>query len=947
MLLPLAVAAPLVTAALLPLLGRRFGRGVALPAAAVLAGVAAALGREVPAVLDGGVTTWSRPWLPDAGVALALRLDALGLLFALVVTVVGVLVMLYAWRYFEADDPAAVRTVALLSLFAAAMLGVVLADDVILLFVAWELTSITSFFLIGGDGTKGAAGARRALLVTALGGLALLAAAVLLTQAAGTTSLAGILAAGPEVRAAGTAAAMVVLVALAAGTKSAQVPFQFWLPGAMVAPTPVSTYLHAATMVKAGVYLLLRLAPAFQGLPLWHGTLVLVGGTTAVLGAWVAVTRRDLKALMAYSTVSQLGLLVALVGLGTPLALGTAGLHVLAHALFKAALFMSVGVVDHATGTRDLDRLGGLGRALPGTAVAAALAAAGMAGIPPLLGFITKEEALAAFLKGAGTYGAPAWTGDVGLTLIVVASIGTVAYSLRFVLGTFTGPLRTPVHHRPGALLEAPAAVLAAASLAGGLLVGGLTPVLDRLGADLGGGVVGVELKLWHGVTPVLLTTLGVLAAGLVVELARGRLSGLLRAGRLPSGEAAFDATYDATLRLGGRVRATSGSDGLPAFLGPPLAAAVGLLALGAVAVAPVGTPPDSQAPDWVLLLLLAVGVLGVTQSRSRIGAVAGLSLVGFLVAGWFVLHGAPDLALTQLLVEALTVALVVVVFRRLPDTFAAGARVRRTVAAATAAAVGTGLTAVTWLAVGRQGRSDLGDRYLARAQELTGGRNVVNTILVDFRALDTLGEIGVLAIAAAGIFALIRTPAERPLGPPRATPIDRGGDLRWRGTGGIEGPILRLMTELVAPALLVVSAWLLWRGHQDVGGGFIGGLAAGAAAVLLYLSQGHERLWRSRWFRTLPLTGAGLGIALGHALSGPVTGGAFLPGGKLSLPFGVTAARSLVFDVGVFVVVIGMVIGVLRHLGQGLPEDEPADDRGGPGDRGDRGPTDDAEVGA
>ncbi|MGA1775388.1 MAG: NADH-quinone oxidoreductase subunit L, partial [Nitriliruptoraceae bacterium] len=383
MLLPLAVAAPLVAAALLPLLGRRFGRGVALPAAAVLAGVAAALGREVPAVLDGGVTTWSRPWLPDAGVALALRLDALGLLFALVVTVVGVLVMLYAWRYFEADDPAAVRTVALLSLFAAAMLGVVLADDVILLFVAWELTSITSFFLIGGDGTKGAAGARRALLVTALGGLALLAAAVLLIQAAGTTSLAGILAAGPEVRAAGTAAAMVVLVALAAGTKSAQVPFQFWLPGAMVAPTPVSTYLHAATMVKAGVYLLLRLAPAFQGLPLWHGTLVLVGGTTAVLGAWVAVTRRDLKALMAYSTVSQLGLLVALVGLGTPLALGTAGLHVLAHALFKAALFMSVGVVDHATGTRDLDRLGGLGRALPGTAVAAALAAAGMAGLPP------------------------------------------------------------------------------------------------------------------------------------------------------------------------------------------------------------------------------------------------------------------------------------------------------------------------------------------------------------------------------------------------------------------------------------------------------------------------------------------------------------------------------------------------------------------------------------
>ena len=933
MLLPLAVATPLVAAAVLPALGRRLGRDVAIPAAAVLAGVAVALGREVPAVLDGSVLTWSRPWLPGTGVAAALRLDGLGLLFALVVTVVGVLVMAYARWYFADDDPAAIRTVALLTLFAAAMLGVVLADDVILLFVAWELTSITSFFLIGGDGTKGAAGARRALLVTAMGGLALLAGAVLVARSAGTTSLAGIIAAGPEVRGAATATAAVVLVVLAAATKSAQLPFQFWLPGAMVAPTPVSTYLHAATMVKAGVYLLLRMAPAFQGLAVWHGTLVLLGGATAVLGAWVAVTRRDLKALMAYSTVSQLGLLVALVGLGTPLALGTAGLHVLAHALFKAALFMTVGVVDHATGTRDLDRLGGLGRVLPGTAAAAALAAAGMAGIPPLLGFVTKEEALAAFLKGAGTYGAPAWTGGVGLTLIVVASVGTVAYSLRFVLGTFAGPLRTPVHHRPGVGLEAPAVLLAVASFVAGLAVGTLTPVLDRLGLDLGGGAPGVELKLWHGVTPVLLTTLGVLAAGLAVGLS-SRLVERLGTGRLPSGEAAFDAAYDATLRLGGRVRATSSSDGLPAFLGPPLLTAVGLLGLGAARIAPRGTPPDSPVLDWVLLALLVVGILGVTQSRSRIGAVAGLSLVGFLVAGWFVLHGAPDLALTQLLVEALTVALVVVVFRRLPDTFAAGGRVRHRTAALTAVVVGTGLGAVTWLAVGRQGRSAVGDRFLARAEELTGGRNVVNTILVDFRALDTLGEIGVLAVAAAGIFALIRTPAERPLGPPRAEPLDRGDALRWRGTGGIEGPILRVMSELVAPVLLVVAAWLLWRGHQDVGGGFIGGLAAGAAVVLLYLSQGHERLWRSRWFRTLPLTGAGLGVALAHALSGPVTGDAFLPGGKLTLPFGVTVARSLVFDVGVFVVVVGMVIGVLRHLGQGLPEDEPAADRGGPDDR-------------
>jgi len=956
-LLPAAVAAPLLAAALLPLVGRLLarpldrsdargpaagsrragrrrwsGRDAAVPAGVVLAATAAALAREVPAVVDGAVLTWSRPWLPGGALDVALRLDALGLLFALVVTVVGVMVMGYARWYFEADDPAAGRTVALLTLFAGAMLGLVLADDVILLFVFWELTSITSFFLIGGDGTKGAVGARRALLVTALGGLALLAGAVLLAQAAGTGSLAGIIAAGPGVRAAGTATAAALLVILAAATKSAQLPFHFWLPGAMVAPTPVSTYLHAATMVKAGVYLLLRFAPTFQGLAVWHGTLVVVGGATAVLGAWVAVSRRDLKALMAYSTVSQLGLLVALIGLGTPLALGTAGLHVLAHALFKAALFMTVGVVDHATGTRDLDRLGGLGRRLPATAAAAALAAAGMAGLPPLLGFVTKEEALAAFVKGAGTYGAPTWTGPVGLALLVAASIGTVAYSLRYVLGTFAGPLRTEVHHRPGAALEAPALLLAIVSLLAGLAVGRLTPVLDRLGADLGGGAPGIDLALWHGVTPVLVTTLAVVAAGLAVEVGRRRLAALLRPGRLPAGDVAFDAVHDGVVGVGARVRVTSEAHGLPVYLAPPLAVAAALLLLGLLRTPVVGVSPTGPALDWGLLALLAAGVLGVTQSRSRIGAVAGLGLVGFLVAGWFVLHGAPDLALTQLLVESLTVALVVVVFRRLPDTFAAGGRLRHGAAGAIAVTVGAILAGTTWLTVGRRGRSDIGDRFLDRAEDLTGGRNVVNTILVDFRALDTLGEVGVLALAAAGIFALVRAPAERPLGPPRASALVDVDAPTWRGTGGIEGPILRLMTAVIAPALLLVAVWLLWRGHQEVGGGFIGGLAAGAAAVLLYLSQGHQRLWGSRWFRTLPLTGAGLGVALAHGFSGLLTGDAFLPGGKVAVPLLGTVARSFVFDVGVFVVVIGMVIGILRHLGQGLQEDEPAADRGGPG---------------
>lgn len=473
MLLALIVAAPMLAAALTPVLGRRLGRNVAAFNGLVLLALVIALLRELPGVLDGEVVTFSQAWIPS-GPSLDLRLDALALVFALVVTLIGVLVMAYALRYFERDDPDAVRIPALLALFAGAMLGVVLADDIFLLFVAWELTSITSFFLIGGTG-KGAKGATRALLVTAIGGLALLAAAILIGSAVGSPTLSVITAQAATVQGSSLAVPIVILLLLAAGTKSAQVPFHFWLPGAMVAPTPVSTYLHAATMVKAGVYLLLRMAPTFDGFMVWHVSLVLVGGATAVLGAWVALVQRDLKRLMAYSTVSQLGLMTALVGLGTPLALGIATIHVLAHALFKAALFMTVGIVDHETGTRDLNRLGGLRHALPLTAAAGTLAALSMAGLPPLLGFITKEEALAALVKGVP---GSAWLGTVGLVLIVLASVGTVAYSLRYVSGTFFGPVRTEAHHAPVGF-ELPALLLAVAGLVLGPLSSRLTP-LDR-----------------------------------------------------------------------------------------------------------------------------------------------------------------------------------------------------------------------------------------------------------------------------------------------------------------------------------------------------------------------------------------------------------------------------------------------------------------------------------
>ncbi len=928
MLLPLAVAAPLVAAALTPLLGRFLGRRVAAVDGAVLLLVAIALGRELPTVLSGASVTWTRPWLHDGSLSFSLRLDALALVFALVVTVIGVLVMAYSLRYFGPEDPSAVRVTALLSLFAGAMLGVVLADDVILLFVAWEVTSITSFFLIGGDG-KGSKGATRALLVTAVGGLALLAGSLLLSIAAGTGSIVGITASAAAVQASPLLVPAILLILLAAATKSAQFPFHFWLPGAMVAPTPVSTYLHAATMVKAGIYLLLRIAPTFDGVLLWHASLVLVGGATAVLGAWVALVQRDLKRLMAYSTVSQLGLLTALIGLGTPLALGIATLHVLAHALFKAALFMTVGVVEHETGTRDLDRLGGLRRTLPLTAIAGTLAALSMAGLPPLLGFITKEEALAALVKGVAGV---AWLGAVGLLLVVIASIGTVAYSVRYIIGTFFGTVRTEAHHAPVGF-ELPALLLAVTGLVLGPLSSSLTPLLEVLGVQLGGGSPGVKLALWHGLTVPLGLSALIVSVGALLARVRPTVERAVENRWHPSGERAFDRTYDATLSFGGLIRRTATSHSLASYLLPVLAVLVMLLARGARDVSAAGVVPASPAIDWALIMLLAGAILGIVQAQSRIAAVAALGLAGFLVAGWFVLHGAPDLALTQLLVEALTVALVIVVFRRLPDTFSRGGWPRRRGAAAVATLVGTGIGWLAWLVVGRSGRSAIGSRFLDEAEPITGGNNVVNTILVDFRALDTLGEITVLVVAALGIYTLVRLPVMRPLGPPTLPRFTDGrtDDPTFSGTGAIESVILRLMTDLLAPVLVVTSLWLLLRGHDAVGGGFIGGLTAGAAAVLLYLSQGHERLWQSLWFRTMPLIGVGLVIATTYGLAGLSTSGNFLAGGKIALPGGYTLANSLVFDIGVYLVVVGLVVAILRHLGQGTPEDEPVAARGGP----------------
>ncbi|MEX1162715.1 MAG: hydrogen gas-evolving membrane-bound hydrogenase subunit E [Nitriliruptor sp.] len=916
----MSVAAVFVLAALTPLLVRGLGRDAGYVGAAVLAGIAVWLGASTPTVLGGEAVTAEVRWIPQVDISFTLRMDGIGLLFALIVLGIGAVVLAYAARYFGRDQRRkASRYLALLTFFAGAMLGLVLADDVVLLFVFWELTSISSFFLIGGLG-EGKAGATRALLITSIGGLALFAGAILLGVEGGTTSLSALAADPSAIVASPLAPVIVVLLLLAVATKSAQLPFHFWLPGAMVAPTPVSTYLHAATMVKAGIYLLFRTTGILSEVPMWTPTLVVLGGATAVYAAFVATTQDDLKGLLAFSTVSQLGMIVLILGVGTPLAIAVAGLYTLSHALYKATLFMTVGIIDSATGTRSLAALGGLRRHLPLVALAGGLAAISMAGLLPLVGFVAKEEAFAALLHAE-----TAWVGPVGTALAVLASFGTFAYSARYYLGTFEGPVRTPAHRAPAGFVL-PAVLTGVAGLALGLVVPVLDPLVNGLARDATGTDPELHLALWHGLTLPLGLSILVVLVGSALYLQRDRVTGLLTRRPLPRGADVFDRAYDGLLALGSRVGRTSTSDATVTYLLPVLLTAVAVVgaATATIDLSDLGAPAPSLAGDGVVIVLLLGAVIAAVVARGRLAAIAALGLTGFTVAVWFVLLGAPDLALTQILIETLTVALVVVVFRRLPGRFPNAGRRRRVLGIVTAALVGTGAATATYLATGRRELSDIGGSLLAEGQDLTGGANVVNTILVDFRALDTLGEVVVLAIAALGILALVRfVPRDAVPMPHRDDPTAAiepdFSDARFGGAGMIGSQLLRTTTAMLAPAMVVASLWLLLRGHNAVGGGFIGGLVAGAAIVLRYFSHGHADIWHARTTRTVPTVGIGVLIAVGYGLGGLGLTGAFLAGGKIPLPFVDDVAASLVFDIGVYVVVVGLVASIIRHLGQSV----------------------------
>lgn len=711
----------------------------------------------------------SYPWVPGLGINLSFYVDGLSLLFALLISGIGALVVIYAGGYL-AGKPQLGPFYAIVLMFMASMLGLVLANNVITLFVFWELTSLTSYLLIGLDHKRetARAAALQALLVTGSGGLALLAGLVLLGQAGGSLELATLLSQGGVIREHALYLPILLLILLGAFTKSAQFPFHFWLPNAMEAPTPVSAYLHSATMVKAGVYLLARLSPVLGGTEAWHYLVTGAGTVTMLLGVLLALRQTDLKRILAYSTVSTLGALVLLLGLDTTLSVKAAMLFLLAHALYKGALFLVAGAVDHETGTRDVRRLGGLARAMPITAVAAVLAALSMAGLPPMLGFINKELLYEATLQAPR---AAAWVTAAGVTanMLLVAVAGIVGFRPFF---GRRGETPKKAHEASLALWLGPA-VLAGLGLLTGLFPEVIPSALVSAAASaVRGQPTQVTLKLWHGINPVFALSVLTVAVGAALYAGGGalrravaRFAPWIIAVVRNAGRWGPERGYELALRgLNSVAKAQTSvlqSGYLRFYLIIIIVTTVGLggyaLASRSSLAWPVGQPVAIRFYEVLVGLFILAATLLAVLSSSRLTVVAALGVVGYGVALIYTFFGAPDLAMTQFAIETLTVFLFVLVLYRLPRFANLSSRPARIRDALVALAAGGLMTTLVLMATAAPLQSRVSPFFAENAAPLAKGRNIVNVILVDFRGLDTLGEITVLAVAAIGVYALLK----------------------------------------------------------------------------------------------------------------------------------------------------------------------------------------------
>ncbi len=909
-------------------------------------------------VAAGEIIKAQSSWVPSLGLGFYLRMDGYAWLFALLISLIGALVVLYARYYMSAEDPVP-RFFSFLLAFMGAMLGIVLSGNLIQLVVFWELTSLTSFMLIAYWYHRAEArrGARMAMTVTVAGGLCLLVGVVMLGEMAGSYDLDVVLAAHDAVVSHPSYPAMLVLILFGALTKSAQFPFHFWLPNAMAAPTPVSAYLHSATMVKAGVFLLARLWPVLHGTDLWFWLLCGAGLSSLLIGGFAAIFQRDMKGVLAYSTISHLGLITLLLGMNSALALVAAVFHMMNHATFKASLFMAAGIVDHETGTRDMKRLRGLAHAMPITATVALVAAAAMAGVPLLNGFLSKEMFFhETIFAGEGPLiriGLPAFA--------TLAGMFSVAYSTRFIHQVFFGALAQDLPRKPheptrGMLL--PSFLLVVACVLVGTLPGQtIGPFLNMgVASILGDQTPAYSLQVWHGFTVPLAMSVLALFGGFAIYASLYRRRGRALAPapvRAPvQGDRAFEVVMVAIIRMCDRLIRLISSRRLQVQL---------LLILFVACAAafvplwghgwPRGTVPLTPInPIFVVLWLVgaACAIGAANQAKyHRLAAlimVGGAGLVTCLTFAWF---SAPDLALTQITVEVVTTVLLLLGLRWMPRRIEIDDRRRRTFKARArrmrdiivAASVGTGIAVLAYAVMTRPPVEVLAPYFVERALSEAGGRNVVNVILVDFRGFDTMGEITVIAVVALTVYALLRRfrPAPESREQPRAQREDAARDALEAGDGLPSG-YLRIpatIGRMLLPMAGLIAIYFLLRGHNAPGGGFVGGLVMATAIIVQYMTSGV--LWVESRLRIHPQywTGAGLlaaGLAGMLAWFGArpfLTSMEWEPHvpliGQLHL------SSVLLFDLGVFMVVVGgtvlMLVAIahqsLRRPRKALPPDE------------------------
>ncbi len=905
------LATPFALSALIALSG-----GLSRRTIAWLSGLAPLIGLILlalltPAVLAGATPAVLHPWIPQAGLALSLRLDGLAWMFALLVLGIGGLIVLYA-AYYLAPQDCARRFFACLLLFMGAMLGIVLAGNLLLLVVFWELTSISSFLLIGywfhrGDAREGA---QMALTLTGMGGLALLAGVLLIGRVVGSYELDVVLQSGDLLRGHALYPWATGLVLLGAFTKSAQFPFQFWLPHAMAAPTPVSAYLHSATMVKAGVFLLARIHPALSGTDLWFFVVSGIGATTLLVGAWKAIFQHDLKGLLAYSTISHLGLITLLFGLSSPLAVVAGLFHILNHATFKASLFMAAGIIDHECHTRDLRRLHGLLKLMPYTSLLAIVAALAMAGIPLLNGFLSKEMFFALALE-IDEHEGMRWAISISALL---AGVFGVAYSLRFVHSVFFGdPSRMEHHpHEPPRWMRIPVEILVLLCLAVGV-VPALTigPVLQTAVIGTLGTAPDYSLHVWHGFTPALWMSVGGVLGGVALYAGLRRFTDLHADLRHSLGRRLFLWTIDRLRRLAGVLTDAIENRNLQRYL---LLMVLATLLLG---VAPLldasllaGSSSGGQplpVLGWGLWLsLLATLAFALRLRRQRLAAVIVIGGVGTLVSMTFVFLSAPDLALTQLLVEMVTVALILLAMGYLPaESPREESAPRRLRDGLIALAAGGGVAALVYAILTRP-FDTVSESMLLESLPGGGGTNVVNVILVDFRGFDTLGEITVFGVAGLLVHALLRRAR---LHPERGPPLP-------------PDPLTmpRVIANLLFPLGIAVSLYLFLRGHNEPGGGFIAGLVLAVPLLLQYLVAGTRFVEHRLGFNYVRAIGIGLLLAGATGVGSWLFGRPFMTSwhDHLHLPWlgDLPLASAMAFDAGVYFVVFGSCMLALSMLG-------------------------------